>query len=371
MFTRPFSVLLILFLSTVNFAVMLFPFYLLLLPFYLHSPEFFTRIGTDIVYLAAFVIASLMLLYLFLDLVFGFTVRRLTRNTVPIEKVSSAGLSNRNDLVQMFMEVKALFAMPGVELYLDPDLNNINAYAVGSLRKKAVVVTAGLLARIRVAAANDAQFADAIRGILAHEMSHLINKDFLPALLMLANENATKMTEKIVWSILVGVTRVFSIIPFAGNLINELLISLYRLFSFIISAYYRIILRPISRLLQKYFSRAVEYRCDREAAHALGGHCVATGLSFLGKSGFWSVFSTHPKTKYRIKRVADVAQRSGTIRAGLITRCANIISLVGLIVFCLYFAYKTDEAFMGSAIADQLYYAVMQCLQSLSSYRMW
>jgi hypothetical protein len=97
-------------------------------------------------------------------------------------------------------------------------------------------------------------------------------------------------------------------------------------------AFFKIIFLPIYNFLQKISSRSIEYRCDRESAYAYGGQVMAKSLSLLGKSGYISLFSTHPNTKSRIKNIEKILPKGGAITPSIINALSNIIAFL-LIIF--------------------------------------
>ncbi|MDQ1257250.1 MAG: Protease HtpX, partial [Candidatus Hydrogenedentes bacterium] len=88
--------------------------------------------------------------------------------------VSGAREISRDDHPQLFNvveEMKIAGALPAMpKIYIIDDMA-MNAFAAGrSPEKAAVAVTAGLLARLN---------RDELQGVIAHEMSHILNRDVL------------------------------------------------------------------------------------------------------------------------------------------------------------------------------------------------
>lgn len=103
-------------------------------------------------------------------------------------------------------------------------------------------------------------------------------------------------------------------------------------------AFYNLIFMPIYNFLLKFFGRAIEYRCDRESAYAYGGQKMAKALQLLGPSGYFSLFSTHPTTNSRIKKLQHALPQSGNIRPNIMNMLANFLSILLVVFICVYSA---------------------------------
>ena len=92
----------------------------------------------------------------------------------------------------------------------------------------------------------------------------------------------------------------------------------------------------------KQISRNIEYRCDKDSAQAFGPRGIYTTLSFLGKSPYFTLFSTHPSTKKRIKRVEKVRGRKNLIRVGVISALSNAFAILTVLYMSLFFGLNAD-----------------------------
>jgi Zn-dependent protease with chaperone function len=333
MLTKPLIFVLTFFLAIINLMVALVPLQLLLTPFTYLFPAMMEKIGMDIMLLILLFITSYMIAYLLLDWLFAFTVRAYTRNTLPLHKATS--IYGHQDIADSFAWLLKRFQLRNVELRINGDVNTINAYAIGSMRRKVVVLTMGLVNHIHNESHNHDQYVDAIRGILGHELSHLANKDYLPALLTIANETAIHIIDKIIFYIFKIISKIIWIIPFIGTPLSHLIMLIYKTIDSVLMGIYKLIFMPIYRFLQKTLNRSVEFRCDRDAAFAFGGSRIATGLAMLGPGSYFSIFSTHPRTKTRIRKVEKITSKPGYIRPSIITWLLNLASLL-FIVYVWY-----------------------------------
>ena len=156
---------------------------------------------------------------------------------------------------QIMHELTSRAAMPMPKLYITPDMQP-NAFATGrSPRRSAVAVTQGLI---------QAMTWDEIRGVLAHELSHIRNRDVLIGSVAAAAAMAITFAVRIaVWGSLF----------FGGRDRDANPIVLLA----------TIILAPLAAfLIQAAISRSREFEADRSAARLLGtGEPLARALQKL------------------------------------------------------------------------------------------
>lgn len=333
MLAKPFTILFVFILAVANFLVMALVLSVLVFPIFIFFREIFLSFGPSVFFYLVAKTAIGILIYIVLDTIFGLTLRRTLKGCVKFKKANYVYC--HAEILESFEWLKNRFKMKNVTLYLDPTTSVVNAYAIGGFSGSAVTVTLGLINQMQMGTSSPEEFLDAVRGILGHEMSHLSNKDFLPGLITSASQNISAKTSRVIRIIFIFVSKICRFIPFIGKPISNLIITLYNLLNFILMAFFKIIFLPIYNFLQKVTSRSIEYRCDRESAYAYGGPIMAKGLSLLGKSGYISLFSTHPTTKSRIQSVEKVLPRGGTIRPGIINVLSNIIALSLIIFICI------------------------------------
>ncbi len=201
-------------------------------------------------------------------------------------------------------ELATLADMPMPKLYVTPE-RQPNAFATGrSPEHAAVAVTAGIL---------QALSWDELRGVLAHELSHVKNRDILIGSVAAAVAlGITFLARMVMWaSIFGGGDR-------DRNVFGELAL---------------IILAPLAAmLLQMALSRSREFEADRTGAELLGtGEPLASALGQLEayskripadvrpeqaaayivnplngrRVQFANLFSTHPPMEERIRRLRE------------------------------------------------------------------
>jgi heat shock protein HtpX len=212
-------------------------------------------------------------------------------------------------LHKMIEEISRKAGIPKPALYIIPT-QTPNAFATGPSPKKAVVaVTQGIMDLL-----SDAE----LKGVLAHEMSHIRNRD------MLVSTIAATMATVI--SYLAQMAQYAAI--FGGGNHDD-----NRGGTNVIGLLVMIIFAPIAALLiQMAISRSREYLADESGARTIGdGMPLANALNKLEKgnraqplrhgspatsslfivnpftaSGFVTLFSTHPPTQERIKRLTEL-----------------------------------------------------------------
>ena len=344
MIAKPISLILVYIIFICNLVILILPFMAAIFPFtQIHGDEvFFTKYISfnpkAALYFLFFVISFLMMCYLFLDFIFGFSVKSALRLCRPSNQNARYG-----SLEQTFEEVKQKFSNRSAKLYIQ-DSEEINAFAVGGMGNKAVVLTAGLIKHYDDKTENEQECLILLRSILGHEMSHLVNKDFLPGLLIIINQKVTNLLSGI-FLFLLRLAMSFTIVLFiSGNTIPGVISLIYNTFCWFLNLFNKIFIVKVFNFLRNFFGRAIEYRCDQQSAKAFGGYNMAYALSLLGKSGYFTLFSSHPATQRRIKKVEKVQQINSTVRVSIISRLSNFVSMLILPSTCFYMAHlsKTD-----------------------------
>ncbi len=217
---------------------------------------------------------------------------------------------------KMVRELALLYDVPEPRLYLIPS-EQPNAFATGRNPKhSAVAVTQGMLRHMP---------NDQVRAVMAHEFSHISNRDILVMSI------AAMISASIAW---IANILQFSLLFGGNNRDNPL---------GIVGALAAMIIAPIAAmLLQMAVSRQREYLADATAANVLGeGRSLADALGTLQRGteavplkvnpamaslyiaspmasmrgkGVSSLFSTHPPIEERIRRLKDLDQELGGVR---------------------------------------------------------
>jgi heat shock protein HtpX len=204
------------------------------------------------------------------------------------------------ELYAMVRELAERFQVPMPRVYLIPT-EQPNAFATGRNPRHAVVaVTEGLLRYLP---------AEQVRGVLAHELAHIRNRDILVASIAAMIAGAISMLQ---YMLFFGMSRDEDDSPLGA-----------------IGAVAALIIGPIAAtLLQLAVSRQREYLADATAARVLGeGKPLADALETLERGreaiplevnpataslyivnplragGVASLFSTHPPIAERIRRL--------------------------------------------------------------------
>ncbi|OFW80406.1 MAG: hypothetical protein A2887_05590 [Alphaproteobacteria bacterium RIFCSPLOWO2_01_FULL_40_26] len=346
MFSKPFSFVLVYVVTVFNVAVLASPVVAALMPFITFHDNV---IGMDYgtyqnlcfgLFLALFVVSFLMLVYFILDFLFGFSVRSSLKGCTRYEKIKDYDF-----LTDLFDQVKNKFSEKSVRLYIK-DSDEINAFAISSLGSRAIVLTRGIINHYLVECEDPKMFLYALRSIIGHEMSHLINKDFLPTFLVITNQKVTNLVSCMLHVIFSFAVRIINIIPFGGRMSSRVMADTYSILNFVITFFNRFVVYNIYEFLRRFVSRSIEFRCDRQSARAFGGQNMALALSMLGESGYFTLFSTHPGTRARIRKVENIRIEDAIVRPGFFDALANYFSLMFLIVICLYFAKQAQVDIM-------------------------
>ena len=220
----------------------------------------------------------------------------------PIQRSHPSGLY---EMVER-LAIKAKLPMPKV--YIIPD-NAPNAFATGrSPQKAAVAATAGLLHSLS---------PDEIEAVIAHELTHIKNRDTLVQTLVAVIASAIiHITAIAKWGMIFGFGRGEGGDDDKGGLLMTILM---------------VIFAPIAAMLvQAAISRSREYMADRGSKEIIGtgmplanalrkiDNVSSRGLTMQGASqetahmfimnplsgkSLFAMFSTHPKTEDRIKEL--------------------------------------------------------------------
>ncbi len=221
-------------------------------------------------------------------------------------KASKARPVDRSEAPELYRDVEEIAGHAGVpvpQIYLIPS-EQPNAFATGRNPKNAVVaVTEGLLRYLP---------RDQVKGVLAHEMAHIANRDILVMTIAAMIGAAIAAIANIMqWTMIFG-----------GRNDNNNPIGA-------IGAIVAIIVAPLAAMiLQLAVSRQREYLADATAAQYLGeGRSLADALGTLqrgvetvpmnvnpatealyianplSKRGVGALFSTHPPMEERIRRL--------------------------------------------------------------------
>jgi heat shock protein HtpX len=229
-------------------------------------------------------------------------------------KASKARPVEQSEAPELYRDIEEIAAKAGVPMprvYLIPS-EQPNAFATGRSPKKAVVaVTEGLLRYLP---------RDQVRGVLAHEMAHISNRDIL-----------VMTIAAMIGAAIAAIANILQFSMFFGgddednNPLG------------IIGVLVAIIVAPLAAMiLQLAVSRQREYLADATAAQYLGeGRPLAEALGTLqrgveavpmnvnpatealyianplSKRGFSALFSTHPPMEERIRRLRELDAASG------------------------------------------------------------
>ena len=210
------------------------------------------------------------------------------------------------DLYRIMRELASASGMPMPRLYMTPAAQP-NAFATGRNPERAVVaVTQGIV---------DLLSEEELKGVLAHELAHVGNRDILIGSVAAAIAmGITFVARMAMWGAMFGGGRDDE--NGGGNIIGLLAMS---------------ILAPLAAmLLQMALSRSREFEADRTGAHLIGtGEPLARALEKMQlaaqkipmnvnpaqatmyivnplsgrKVNFAKMFSTHPPTEERIERL--------------------------------------------------------------------
>ncbi|SFC47863.1 Zn-dependent protease with chaperone function [Marinospirillum celere] len=277
-----------------------------------------------LLYTALFLYVSSILLQVIADNVFGLTYRKITQD--PQIEEATADHPNLAWLHQAFEEVKQQF--PGeksARVFYNPS-GEINAIAFRDLRHKGVMIYGGLVKTLIEKNAPEQRIA-AVKGILAHELSHLTNWDFLSGQYRMALARQFNLHMSIrnkvfqtLWTFLPILLIIGLFIRWGMALIHNLTTGLINLLS------------SLYRRLDAAVSRAIEFRCDRQAAKAVGWPSIFLGLSSLPIQSRSNMFDSHPDG---ISRLLYIHRRGGEKSSNQLISGSIAARITALLLFPL------------------------------------
>ena len=332
------SLILVFIVCCFNLLFVLSPFIAVLIPFIDFNKGSFV-ISTSILIISSkiflvviFVICFLMILYLFIDYIFGFSVSSSLKNCVRYEKFKEYDF-----LTSILVQVKEKFDENSIRLYIKKT-NEINAFAVGNLGSKNIVISKGLIDHFLLLCPEPKTFLSAIRSVMAHEMSHLINKDFLPTYIILINQKFTNFISLIIQFAFINLAKILEMIPFGGRSMANIMLISYKFLNYFITFFNRFVVFNLYEFLRKFISRSIEFRCDKQSSQAFGGKNLANALSMIGGNGYFTIFSTHPNTKSRIKKIEQIKKTDSIIRPIFFDSLANSFAIFMLFITTIFLA---------------------------------
>ena len=271
-----------------------------------------------------------MLILLIINYIFNITVKKYTKTCINCSNYEK----KFKKLLALFDDEKNLFRINNVCLLIQ-DTKTINAYAVGGLRENCIILTTGIMELCKSHSEDEIEYYRMLSGIIGHELSHVINKDFFPSLLIAINEKVNKVMSFIIFIVLSILSKVVSLIPIIGLTISNLLIKMYFFIRYLMNFFYNFVFIPFYHFIQLQLSKRIEYRADEQGAKYCGGGAMSKALSLLGKNGFFSIFSTHPRTACRIKKVRLVKQCGDHIEPVCFANVSIIFSFLMLLYFIM------------------------------------
>lgn len=338
---RPLHLFLTYSIIMMHFCVIIFPFCWLCYIFLsyaskLNNTEIISAMWNFAI-ISLFFVSSFICIYIFFDFIFGFTAKNMTKG---MKKISD--YDEYSDINEIFNMLKDKYNRNDVILYID-NSEELNSYAIGSFKRSFVILTKGFIKFLNEIKGDGEEYLNCIGGILGHEMSHIVNMDFLPGIFLYTSEYAMKILSDFLYYSVLCLTFWLEFIPFIGRLVKFFLKNFYKFLNWIFDViFYRKIILPIDFLIRMSLSRWVEYRSDRDSARAFGNEGISGVLGILeGSNSIWkSIFSTHPRIKNRIKKVQNIEMIEGKVMPNIISDFSNAWCIL-MIFFCTFFlGYK-------------------------------
>lgn len=356
-FVNPLSSIIATLLAFIYFLIICIPFYSTIFPLISYFKiQNILYIPNDIFSITLYFMFALTIIYLFLDILFGFTIKDFIKDKIDI--------SNSKELevfYTLFEEVIERFDIRNVEFLLDEN-EAINAYAVATFRKKYVIVTTGILSHITNSFDSYEEKEKCFKGLIGHELSHLINWDFLPKLILLSGQKVSQLINtlfEIIFNVLLSIS---NNIPIIGVFTSTILSLTYSILQFCFNFLYNFIITPIYLLIERFLGRLIEYRSDYQSAEAVGWESVYLSLyTLLSLNGntYHSKFSTHPNTVSRILNIYKIPDNNNKITASSFSKYFGLF-LIAFISLLISFIFLYEHNLISSYSFYQFHYSLME-----------
>lgn len=332
-FANPLSVIIATLFTFINFLVILLPFHMTLLLFF-NSQSNLNLSNNIFIYTMIFMFIF-TLIYLCLDFYFGFTIKSIIKDCTEVKT-----LKEMAPLQALFVETLEKFELSNVTLLLK-ESDEVNAFAVLSLRKKYVIITTGMLSHVAQSFDSDEAKLHAFKGLIAHELSHLLNWDSLPNLILISGQVVAVALSNILTFVANIIIQIISYIP-AISLIAVIASFIFMALQFCLNMVYKYLLQPLYLLVERFLGRVIEHRSDYQSAKALNWEPIyfcLNALMTLHGNTFNSSFSTHPSTINRILHIYKTEQSPERIEVPFFSKYFSLILIFSSLVFTLYILF--------------------------------
>lgn len=339
---NPLSVIIATLFTFINFLVILLPFYLSIIFFMLAAKDNQAVVSSNNIFIYSLLFMFMLtIIYLYLDLFFGFTVKSIIKDCVDINSLDAEDVAIHKEL---FEEVLKEFDMDNVNFLFQVN-DEVNAYAISTLRKKYIIVTTGMIEHIENSFSDLEEQKLAIKGLIAHELSHLLNLDSLPNLILLSGQNIANYISKGLNAIVTFVTLILAYIPVTA-ILSLIITIIFNLLTKALDMVYIYILHPSYLIVERFLGRLNEYRSDYQSAEALSWEpiyfCLSSIIRLSGNT-YNSNFSTHPSTISRILLIYKVEKTELNIKASFFSKYFSLLLLGVFSIGLFYFSFNNIE----------------------------
>ena len=299
---------------------------------------------------SAFLLSCLMFFYVCLDFLFGFTARSSIKSTKGYKHPSFKKYFSAID--EVLKDCKQKFRIFRLGIVIEKS-QRVNAFAVGSFYKNYVILTVGLLEHLMQRSENEEEFKVVLRSVIGHEISHLINKDFLPGAILMFNRKATSRVANVYSFCFAVVFLALSRFPALGKVSSRVVNAIFSVVRYVVMFFMEKIVMKLYKVFSNILTRSIEYRSDRESGMAFGGKPMALALALIGGDGYNNIFSSHPSTISRVKLVEGLPKANGIIKEKFIISISNAI----IVIFTLYLPFYLAKVLELDVMYSKIMYS--------------
>jgi Zn-dependent protease with chaperone function len=229
------------------------------------------------------------------EMLFSPSTRNELNNAANIDDLPQFSL-----IKEHFDKLNRTFKM-NAKLFIKKE-SSISAVAIGNFLSQSVVINEGLIVHMQNRLQTKEEVIEALDGVIAHELSHLKNRDYFAGRLLYSQYLASALFTKILHKILYFVSAVLGLVPVIRRISFWPMLAYGFVYRGLHWLFYKVIM-GMYHFLYKFFGRSVEYRCDSDAAAVSGKSGIMLALAQLPSSNFFTLFSTHPSTKRRLAKL--------------------------------------------------------------------
>jgi hypothetical protein len=239
--------------------------------------------------------------YGILDLMYSLTVKSAGKEEISFDIHK---LPQMMWVSEIMWEVSDIFDTD-ISLYLEKS-SKLRIYSMGSIKTKRVFISLGLITYLSSKAHDDKERNRIIGALIAGEISHLLNYDYLPMMILKGSNKIAKF----LCTLATIPIRILFIPMFLTPIIKYGMIYVMNFFTTIINSIdkilYKSMLSVYNSIRYQIFEKNVEYRSDYQIAQIANKEVLIMVLAILKKLTYNDDYYCHTMAIERIKKIEQI-----------------------------------------------------------------